>query len=80
MLLKIPDVLVKNIPNRLPEEFWISRKSQEDRLEELLKDGAKEIYVIGAGGQGKTEFITSFVSRRQSMFNFYFTTFIKILK
>lgn len=73
--LLIPDVLVKNIPNRLPEEFWISRKSQEDRLEELLKDGAKEIYVIGAGGQGKTEFITSFVSRRQNMFNFYFTTF-----
>lgn len=73
--LLIPEVLANNLPEQLPRKFWLSRKGQEEKLRNLLDDGSKEIYIIGQGGLGKTEFITCFANENQEDFRFYFTTF-----
>lgn len=73
--LLIPDVLTKCIPSLLPNEHWLPRKNQEEQLKKILEDGSKEIYIIGEGGIGKTEFISTFANRNSSDYRFYFVTY-----
>lgn len=72
---QIPDVLEPNLPSCLPQRLWLNRKDSEAELQKLLETGAKEIFITGEGGLGKTEFIVNYISRKFAPYRFYFTAF-----